>query len=404
MSTASATSLEHETLDPAQMHPRVHRAAWALATHGELAARTFAALERCDPLADTLIAWIAQEQVDFELGEAWARFERGEPVPEPARALFEAVANTPAWVDVARLSRPQSPFERGGLFGGLVLGMRSLMAGYAAPAGNKPLAFTGRLRERAPRRVAETLRFVTAVCEPGGMRPGARGWMICLHVRLMHAQVRHLLRASERWDEARWAAPINQHDMLATMVLFSEVYIEGLRRFGFHFDAREREDWIELWRYVAWVMGTEEQLLPRDYAEASALSELFDQTQGPPDEDSRALAAALLAGPRVPQDASLETQLLVGVRAQLAHGLCRLLLGDAQADALGVAPAPLAARLLPALPATIHAYERLRMRVPGLVEPQRELGLRYWRWAERVSLAGKPATYERPNELHGRVS
>jgi hypothetical protein len=36
-------------------------------------------------------------------------------------------------------------FLRPGLLGGLVLGLRSLVYGYAAPAGNKPLVFSGRL-------------------------------------------------------------------------------------------------------------------------------------------------------------------------------------------------------------------------------------------------------------------
>ena len=62
------------------------------------------------------------------------------------------------------------------MLGGLVLSLRSLMGGYTAPVGNKPLAFSGRLRERAPRRVAETARFVTAVCAPAGMRRGAPGF------------------------------------------------------------------------------------------------------------------------------------------------------------------------------------------------------------------------------------
>jgi hypothetical protein len=39
---------------------------------------------------------------------------------------------------------------RHGFFGGIVLGFRCLVAGYCSPAGNKPLAFSGRLREAAP--------------------------------------------------------------------------------------------------------------------------------------------------------------------------------------------------------------------------------------------------------------
>jgi hypothetical protein len=211
----------------------VHRAQWALDRFGELATRTLAALERTDTLADHLVEWLATQPQRFDLMAAWQAARAGERLPDPVAALFDSIDAVPAWVDWRRIDRARRPFERTGVFGGLVLSLRSLMGGYTAPAGNKPLAFSGRLREQAPRRVAETARFVTAVCAPGGMQPGAEGWRITLHVRLMHAQVRRLLWASGRWDHARWAEPINQHDMLATMLLFSEVYIEGLRRFGF---------------------------------------------------------------------------------------------------------------------------------------------------------------------------
>lgn len=62
----------------------------------------------------------------------------------------------------------------------------------------------------------------------------------------------------------------------------------------FAIDADEAEDWLHLWRLIAWVMGIEQSLLPNDYAEAARMRELIVDTQGPPDADSRALAAALL--------------------------------------------------------------------------------------------------------------
>ena len=38
--------------------------------------------------------------------------------------------------------------------------------------------------------------------------------------------------------------------MLATTLLFSEVYVEGLRLFGFDVSEEEGEDWVQLWRFV----------------------------------------------------------------------------------------------------------------------------------------------------------
>ena len=351
------------------VHARVHRAQWALERFGELARRSFDALDRTDPLADQLIS---------------------DHVPDPISALTEAMRPIPTWVDWRRIDRARRPFERTGIFGGLVLSLRSLMAGYTAPAGNKPLAFSGRLREQAPRRVAETARFVTAVCAPGGMQPGAEGWQITLHVRLMHAQVRRLLWDSGRWDHARWAEPINQHDMVATMLLFSEVYIEGLRVFGFSISDEEAEDWIHLWRFVAWVMGTEEALLPADYAEASALRELIQHTQGPPDADSRALASALLSS-RPSNGAAL--------RIGMARGLSRMLIGDEVADSLGIEHARGWETVLPLVPIAVGASERVRVRLPAIEQRLRVVGSAYWEWVVEASLRGQPAHFGRPDRL-----
>jgi hypothetical protein len=376
------------------VHARVHRGQWALDRFGDLATRTFAALERTDPIADHLVEWLATQPQRFDLMAAWHAAQAGDHVPEPVAALFDSIRTVPTWVDWRRIDRARRPFERTGVFGGLVLSLRSLMGGYMAPAGNKPLTFSGRLREQAPRRVAETARFVTAVCAPGGMQPGAEGWRITLHVRLMHAQVRRLLWASGRWDRARWAEPINQHDMLGTMLLFSEVYIEGLRVFGFSIADEEAEDWIHLWRLVAWLMGTETPLLPVDYAQASALRELILQTQGMPDADSRALAAALLGASPVDPPSRV-----AALRQGMARGLSRMLIGHEAADALGIEHAPVWGTVLPLLPIVVGASERARERVPALEQRMRVAGAGYWAWVVEASLRGDPAQFARPDRL-----
>jgi hypothetical protein len=132
-----------------QVHARVHRAQWALDRYGELASRSFAALERTDPPADQLIEWLATQPQRFDLMAAWQAAQAGAPLPDPVAALFDSIQPAPSWVDWRRIDRARRPFERTGVFGGFVLSLRSLMGGYTAPAGNKPLAFSGRLREQA---------------------------------------------------------------------------------------------------------------------------------------------------------------------------------------------------------------------------------------------------------------
>lgn len=377
------------------MHPRVHREQWARERFGALAEQLFAALDRVDPLADALVAEL--DGRPFEILDCLAAHRAGAPLQASLAALLDDATQVPAWVDWDAIERARGLFERTGIAGGFVLSLRSLMAGYIAPAGNKPLAFSGRLREQAPRRVAETARFVTAVAAPGGMRVGAEGWRITLQVRLMHAQVRRLLWASGRWDRGAWAEPINQHDMLATVLLFSEVYVEGLRKLGFRVSAREAEDWLHLWRWVGYVMGTEAELLPHDYARAKQQRELIQRTQGPPDADSRALAAALLATP--PGHAPAWMHRLAHVRLGFASGLSRHLMGREMAEGLGIAESPAWEAVLARVPPLVDALERAREALPRVDDELRVLGRRYWDFVVEAALRGAPAEFARPSRL-----
>ena len=369
-----------------------------MARFGATAERVFQALHRCDPRADDLVRGLTTATQDhFELESAWRAYRSGAEQPEPVRALLDQVAHPPDWVDWQRVERARRLFERSGMGGAVVLKFRSLMGSYVSPAGTKPLVFSGRLQEQTARRLAETTRFVAAVCSPNGMRPGGEGWLISVRVRLMHAQVRYLLQSSGRWQQQRWAAPINQHDMLATMLLFSEVFIEGLRRLGFSIDEQEAEDWIHLWRLVAWTLGTEVELLPESHAQATALRELIDRTQGEADDDGRALAAALVHAlpPQLGDIRPLVRRMRVGLALASAH----LLLDDRAADQLALERNPRWSAVMRGVRGAVRLLERARLRSPALERRLRVHGLRHWQRLVEFSLHGRPARYARPAGL-----
>jgi hypothetical protein len=188
----------------------------ARARYGDLPARLVPYLDRGDALADAALEALRGSSAAEREAIIESALNDGGDVPAPLAALVAEARHVPFWLDERRLERAHEVFLRGGVLGGITLGLCSLVHGYAAPAGNKPLAFSGRLKERADRRLAETGRFVTDVTAPGGLRPGAGGWRSVLRVRLMHAQVRRLLLESGRWSFEAWSHPINQHDMLAT--------------------------------------------------------------------------------------------------------------------------------------------------------------------------------------------
>jgi len=357
-------------------------------------------LSRKDPLADAAVASLAERSPPERhrlIEGALANAEK--ELPEPLRELCLAARVVPPWVDWQRLRKAHEVFVRPGILGGLTLGLRSLVYGYAAPAGNKPLALSGRLKERADRRLAETGNFVTAVTALDGLRPGAVGWQLVLKVRLMHAEVRRLVLGSGRWSSELWAEPINQHDMLATILLFSSVFVEGVRILGVHVSREEADDYQHLFRWVGELIGVAPELLPATHAEAARLAELIQLTQGPPDSDSRELVNALLDGPlrlaKTPRELRRAER-----QVAISRGLCRSLIGDEMADALGLGRDAHRHWAL-GVRATLRLLESARRGVPRLNDWVQLVGTRYWDFTVNQGLGGVPARYELPERLAG---
>lgn len=388
------------TENPLVWPRRLQRREEAQARFGDLAERLIPYFDRKDPLADAVVAALADTPPArrHQLIEAALQGDLQE-APAPLRELIAAARDVPPWLDWDRLRRAHEVFIRPGVLGGITLGLRSLVYGYAAPAGNKPLAFSGRLKERAGRRLAETGRFVTAVTALDGLRPGALGWQLVLKVRLMHAEVRRLVLSSGRWSHQDWAEPINQHDMLATILLFSNVFIGGIRLLGVHVSSEEADDYQHLYRWVGELIGVDPRLLPATHAEATRLAEFILLTQGEPDDDSRELVKAMLDGPlqlaKTPRERRrAETQVAV------SHGLCRSLIGDELADALNVRRDP-HRHLALGVRTTLRILESARRGVPRVNDLVHLIGSRYWENTVKLGLGGVPAQYELPVRLAG---
>ena len=123
----------------------------------------------------------------------------------------------------------------------IVLSAWSLINGYHSSAAVKPLAFTGELRHRAQRRLAETARFVSEATQVDGLRAGRPGRDISLRVCLIHSHVRRACLDSGQWRSDLWGLPINQADMFGTLLEFSLLMMDGAQRLGFFLTAQERE-------------------------------------------------------------------------------------------------------------------------------------------------------------------
>jgi hypothetical protein len=358
-------------------------------------------LGKVDDLADAVVERIEAMPV----GRGWETFTRAAAhgiksapdAPDEMRAFFASVERIPAWVDWTTLEKGGEMLMRSGLLGGLVLGLYSLPMGYASPGGNKPLVFSGRLKENATCRLNETARFVQAVCRPDGMRPRSDGYQITLRVRLMHAQVRRMLLKSGRWDATAWGQPVNQHDMAATTLLFSLVLVLGLRKLGVRITTHDAEAYMQLWRYVGHLIGVDSELLPAGEAEALRFADLVAATMDAPDADSRALTSALVQSPLEVAKNEGERKNLQK-RVEFSKALCRELVGDDLADKLGVERTGW--RLtVPLLKRLVGVAETMRGRVPGVHGAALLTGTMYWDRVVEVGLAGATVEFKLPERL-----
>ncbi|HTA81327.1 MAG TPA: oxygenase MpaB family protein [Bacteroidia bacterium] len=218
-------------------------------------------------------------------------------VPESLKELFAEVDTVPEWLNWDLLETGSAFCQRTGVFALIVLRNYCLMGGYESSAINKPLIYTGALKKGAAKRITETMEFWVNATGKGAMKQGAIGFKHTIKVRLMHAFARHSILKSTDWDNDMWGAPINQCDMVATNLGFSIVFMEGLKRVGFKPTEEEVKGLLHLWKYIGYVLGIPPSYLPD--TEKQAIESLYKWTmfQSPADEDTKALAFALMNEP-----------------------------------------------------------------------------------------------------------
>jgi hypothetical protein len=321
-----------------------------------------------DPIADDLVAWLQRsgEPAKGQFESALARGVSSVPEPSPElRRFFERAEQIPPWVDFAELREGALAYQRFGILGMIVLSAWSLINGYHSSAAVKPLAFTGQLRHDAQRRLAETARFVSEASQVDGLRRGRAGYEISLRVALIHAHVRSACARSPEWRTEDWGVPINQADMLGTLLEFSLLMIDGAQRLGFHVSSSERKAILAMWRYSGHLNGVDPWLLAHLETEAQTrrIAELVRLVQPGPDHDSLALTRQLLKVPK--QNARGAGPGVVGVAVSRFHnGLARALNGPEIADNLHI-PNDLWKYSEYPVRAVLKPLEGLRRLIPG---------------------------------------
>jgi len=361
--------LERSSMRADSPFPSRYQRRWQ-ASHffGEVADRYAGFYMQSDPLADRLANRLRAEgkagQAPFEQALHQGIATVAEPSPE-LRDFFQEIEAIPPWVDLEQINRGALAYQRFGLVGMIILSAWSLLNGYHSSAAVKPLAMTGQLRNNAQRRLAETARFVSEATQVNGLRRGHRGYEIAVRVRLIHSYVRRQCLASERWRTDEWGLPINQADMFGTLLEFSLLMMDGARRLGFELTDSEADAILALWRYCGHLSGVDPWLLSQLETEAKTrrIADLIHLVQPGPDDDSVALAKALLGVPG--QNAPGKSpNWIARFVTRFHHGLARAFNGAEVADNLGVPDDLWQYAEYPAR-AIIKPLEKLRRRVPG---------------------------------------
>ncbi|KAJ6034321.1 hypothetical protein N7499_001529 [Penicillium canescens] len=249
--------------------------------------------------------------------------------------LWTQINTVPEWVDWAQIQRGQDVFFRYGLPILNVLNFESLLGGMGAIRVVETLARTGGFGAKVVRRrLLETLQHILQVNSSAeGIKPGGEGHISSVRVRLLHSSVRIKIlslvdQKPEYYDVDKYGTPVNDLDCIGTINTFcSSVVWLGLPRQGIYLSQQEIEDYIALWRLVAYYMGTPTHPF-EDIAKARAMMESLLITEIDPTEVGKILAKNIIIG--------LENTAPAYASKEFMEAMARLLNGDQLSDELDI--------------------------------------------------------------------
>ncbi|MBV8928759.1 MAG: DUF2236 domain-containing protein [Mycobacteriaceae bacterium] len=290
-----------------------------------------------DPVADAPVAAVLDRGGAVAVNAIMRTLVRADqPVPEALpdelkTYLTETLA-LPDWADMAKIKRGQELFETWGVHIAVCHFCASLPSSYAAAKGVKVLYLTARFDTDARRRVMETGQFLMDALTVGSLGEHGVGRRTIQRVRLMHAAVRHLIQArNERqpgmWDPD-WGTPINQEDLAGTLLAFSGVVLDPLRRLGVEVSPQDVDAYLHVWNVIGHLLGVREELLIRGVDDGYALFDAIRRRHFRASPEGQALTRALLE--------LLDELTPLHKFDDTIPPLIRHLIGDETADMLGI--------------------------------------------------------------------
>jgi ER-bound oxygenase mpaB/B'/Rubber oxygenase, catalytic domain len=240
-----------------------------------------------DPAADAAVANLT---ADGGLAAAGGIFKvlRANDTPLPADApqplhdFMASSAGLPPWVDVARLANGGQAFLRNSLPSVVVLLASSLPRGYAAPCICEILSISKDLERHPFGRLMGVVQLLINISDADAFQPSGRAIVTAQKLRLLHAGVRAIAGHCRPKYQGQFGTPVNHEDMLATIMGFSYLLIDGVRRLDLALSPEEAEDLYYLWRVFALLMGIapsgrphDDSFIPATIADAAAFYDAY---------------------------------------------------------------------------------------------------------------------------------
>jgi hypothetical protein len=260
--------------------------------------------------------------------------------------------NLPSWAEPELMAAGQRFFDDWDLAICTALFTASLPSAYAGRRGVAVLARVSQLAEpgTVARRIAETGQMLLDIAQPGSLGRGGVGYRRIVQVRVLHAAVREVLLGNDApggsWPAAN-GIPVNQEDLLATLMTFTVIVFRALDRIGIDVTPDDQRAYLHLWAVVGDLLGiTEAKLICQPQGADSLAAKLQESLQGPSD-DGAFLMSVLLR--------EMELAMPLGWQ-RVPRTVVRFLIGDQVADMIKV---PGAAWWSPVLPAAAALNRRL---------------------------------------------
>lgn len=252
--------------------------------------------------------------------------------PASVREFFRNANLPPPWLDYPGFTPGVHMFHRNSYLVLVAFVAGVLIEGFTTNIA-KSFMLTGRVRDRGIRRLGQNNRHMTEIFFPGGLHRDGDGWKLSVRIRIIHAQMRHLLNASEEWDSEAWGTPISAAHLGFSISAFSARLLKHMKALGASYTKEEYKSFMDVWRYTGYLMGIPETILFRDADEALKLYDVGLMCEPEPSIESKAMShslvnsAPLLAGAATPE----ERRSL----ARYVYRLSRGLIGKQAADSLG---------------------------------------------------------------------